>query len=178
MEIKLRQETPSDYPAITAVIIDTYRDVWYSNHKEQEMVERLRKSESFVPQLSIVAEVENGDLAGHVLLTKITIENNDQLYPALALAPLSVKPGYQNIGIGGKLVMESHRVAKILGYQFIVILGIPNYYHKFGYELLSKYDIKMPIKISDKNCFIISLTADGFSKISGGTVKYANEFFG
>lgn len=178
MEIKLRQETPSDHQAIAEVIVDTYRDVWYSNHKEQEMVERLRRSKAFVPQLSIVAQDENGELAGHILFTEITIQNNGQSHTALALAPLSVKPAYQNKGIGGKLVTEGHRVAKELGYRFIVILGIPGYYQKLGYEFLSKYDIRVPIKISDQNCFIISLTGEGLSEIIGGAIRYPDEFFG
>ena len=178
MDIKLRQENPSDYIEVSKAIIDTYATVQYSNHKEQDMVARLRKSDAFIPQLSILAYDEHGTIAGHILLTKIKIKNKDIIYEALALAPLSVRPAYQNKGVGTKLVLESHRVAKSLGYNFIVILGIANYYPKFGYRLASKYDIKLPIKIADANALVIALNGEGYSAITGSTVIYSKEFFG
>jgi predicted N-acetyltransferase YhbS len=177
MEIKLRQENPSDYVEVAKAIIDAYEDVPYSNHKEQNMVARLRESDAFIPQLSILAHDENGIIAGHVLLTKISIKNDNAIYEALALAPLSVRPAYQNKGVGTQLVLESHRVAKSMGYNFIVILGIPDYYPKFGYQLISKYNIKLPIKIGDANALVIALNEE-YSEITGGTVIYPNEFFG
>jgi predicted N-acetyltransferase YhbS len=178
MDIKLRQENPSDYIELSKAIMDAYADVPYSNHKEQDMVARLRKSDAFIPQLSILAHDEHGTIAGHVLLTKIEIANKGIIYKALALAPLSIRPSYQNKGVGKLLVLESHRVAKSMGYNFIVILGIPNYYPKFGYQLASKYDIKFPIKIADTNALIIALNGADYSTITGGTVIYSKEFFG
>jgi predicted N-acetyltransferase YhbS len=177
MNFTVRAEKESDYHAISEVIKATYKDVSYSNHKEQDMVSQLRNSKAFIPQLSIVADDENGALAGHILSTKIGIQTTDQLLEALALAPLSVTPHYQRIGMGSKLVLESHRIAKAMGYQFIVILGIANYYPKFGYQPASKYNLKLPIKISDENAMVISLTGNDLEKIANGTVIYPKEFW-
>lgn len=178
MNIKLRPENVADHPAIKSLILETYRNITYSNHKEQLMVARLRNSDAFVPDLSIVAENENGELAGHILFTKIQIQNNGVLYQALALAPLSVHPKYKEIGIGKKLVLEGHRVAKALGYNYIVVLGIPNYYPKFGYQFTHQYNISIPIKIPEEQVLILSLLHDNYSKIRGGTLIYPKEFFG
>lgn len=177
MNFTVRAEKESDYHAISEVIKATYKDVSYSNHKEQDMVSQLRNSAAFIAQLSIVADDENGALAGHILSTKISIVTADQLFEALALAPLSVSPSYQKTGVGSMLVLESHRVARTLGYQFIVILGIPNYYPQFGYQLASKYNLKLPIKISDENALVISLTGNDLEKIANGTVIYPKEFW-
>ncbi|WP_158796184.1 GNAT family N-acetyltransferase [Pedobacter sp. L105] len=177
MEIKLRQEKQVDHSAVAEAIIASYKDVGYSNHREQLMVERLRNSDSFVPELSIVAENEHQEIVGHIMLTKMHIQNKGIDYSALTLAPLSIIPSYQNKGIGSKLVMESHRIAADLGFKFIAILGIPNYYPKFGYELTSRYDISLPIKIAKSNSLIISLIDHDFSEIIGGTIKYSDEFF-
>lgn len=177
MNFTVRAEKESEYDAISEVIKATYKDVSYSNHKEQDMVTKLRNSEAFVPQLSLVAEDENGVLAGHVLLTKISVQTTDQLLEALALAPLSVSPLYQQMGVGSSLVLEGHRVAKALGYEFIVILGIPNYYPQFGYELASKYNLKFPIKIGENNALVISLTGNDLDKMENGTVIYPKEFW-
>jgi len=178
MDVILREEKFSDYSAIAEVIMATYANISYSNHLEQVMVERLRKSDAFIPELSIVAETDFGELAGHVLLTINYIQKNDQIFNALALAPLSVKPAYQNKGIGKKLVLESHKVAQTLGYDYIVILGIANYYPKFGYHFLSGYNIKLPVEIKEENALIISLSGNDFSEISDGSVCYPAEFFG
>ncbi len=177
MEIKLRQENPSDYIEVAKAIIDAYEAVPYSNHKEQDMVARLRESDAFIPQLSILAHDEHGTIAGHVLLTRIEIANKGEIHKALALAPLSIRPAYQNKGVGTQLVLESHRIAKSMGCNFIVILGIANYYPRFGYQLASKYDIKFPFKIADANALVIALNED-YSAITGGTVIYSKGFFG
>jgi len=176
MEIKLRQEKAADHYAISEAIIAAYENVGYSNHREQIMVERLRNSNAFIPELSIVAE--NGNkIAGHILLTRIHIYKEDQSFDALTLAPLSIRPEFQNMGIGKRLVRESHRVAKELGFEFIAVLGHANYYPKFGYELTSKYNIEIPFKITEENSMITSLTGNNFSEIIGGRIKYSNEFF-
>ena len=46
-----------------------------SDHSEQYLVERLRNSEAFIPELSIVAEI-NQNIAGHISLTRIKVINN------------------------------------------------------------------------------------------------------
>ena len=176
MKINVRQETESDRTAIADVIIAAYKDVYYSNKREQIMVERLRKSSSFIPELSLVAEDDNGNMAGHILLTKLQIQHQDQSYEGLALAPLSIKPDYQNQGIGGTLIMESHSIARGLGYKYIVVLGHAKYYPKFGYELISNYTISLPIKVAEANCMIISLIENGLSGVAGKVI-YPEEFF-
>lgn len=176
MIINVRQETESDHTAIANVIIDAYKDVGYSNKREQFMVERLRKSSSFIPELSLVAEGDHGNIVGHILLTKIHIQNQDQSYEGLALAPVSIKPAYQNQGIGSALIRQSHSIAKDLGYTYIVVLGHAKYYPKFGYELTSNYTISIPIKVAEANCMIIALTESGLSGVTG-MVTYPGEFF-
>lgn len=177
MEIKLRQEKPTDRDAISEAIIAAYENVGYSNHREQIMVERLRNSNAFIPELSIVAETDENRIAGHILLTKMIIHKPGKSFDALALAPLSVIPEFQNQGIGKRLIMESHRVAKNLGFEFIAVLGHAEYYPKFGYEITSKYSIEIPFKISEANSMIISLKGSNFSEIKGGKIKYSDAFF-
>ena len=121
MNIRLRQENSSDYPIIAEVIQSAYKDVSYSNHREQLMVERLRNSAAFIPQLSLVAEVDH-EIVGHVLLTKIAIHHQGKSTASLALAPLSVAPEFQGKGVGSKLVAEAHRLANELGYQSVTVL--------------------------------------------------------
>jgi len=177
MEITLRQETTDDYSKISSAIVAAYENVEYSNHREQIMVERLRKSQAFIPELSIVATDKDNLIMGHILLTRIHIYKQEACYEALALAPLSIRPEYQNKGIGKRLVLESHRVAKELGFEYIAVLGHAQYYPKFGYTITSNYNIEIPFEISKANSMIISLSGSSFSEIIGGRIEYSNEFF-
>jgi len=50
MSLKIRPETPSDYPAITEV-----NDLSFGQPNEGKLVEYLCKNPKFVPELSLVA---------------------------------------------------------------------------------------------------------------------------
>ncbi len=111
-----------------------------SDHKEQFLVERLRKSNTFVMELSLVAEFEN-KIVGHTLLTRLKIKNRLDEFDSLALAPVSVLPEFQGKGIGRKLILESRKTAKELGHKSIILLGHEKYYPKFGYKQADTFNI-------------------------------------
>ncbi|WP_317164274.1 hypothetical protein [Flavobacterium sp. xlx-214] len=68
----IRQEEAKDHQEVFQLIEDAFKDVEYSDHKEQFLVERLRKSASFIPELSLVAVISD-IIVGYILLTKIKI---------------------------------------------------------------------------------------------------------
>ncbi len=138
MIINLRQESESDFTAVFDLIQKAFLNAEYSDNNEHFLVDKLRKSEAFIPELSIVAECDN-QLVGHIILSKIRIKNEDKSYPSLALAPVSVLPDFQGKGIGGKLILHSHEIAKDLGYKSVVLLGHDKYYPRFGYDRAEKY---------------------------------------
>ena len=175
MEIKLRQETEQDHKSVFNVIQQAFENEEYSDHKEQFLVERLRKSNAFIPELSIVAEVDN-KIVGHILLTKLEIENDINTYESLALAPVSVLPEFQGKGVGSKLILHSHEVAKELGYKSIMLLGHEKYYPRFGYELTNKYGIEMPFDVPAENCMVAVLAKNGLSGVRGKVI-YPDAFF-
>lgn len=174
MNTTIKQEKPSDYKAIAQIIEEAFRDEPYSDHNEQLLVEKLRMSKDFIPELSLIAE-QNGEIIGHILLTKIKIINKSKTFDSLALAPVSVKPGFQKKGIGGMLITESHKKAKILGHRSIVLLGHENYYPRFGYKLASNFGIKIPFDAPDENCMAIELVENALKSVSG-IVQYPKAF--
>lgn len=170
----IRQETESDHKEVFSVVELAFKDAKFADQTEQFLVERLRKSEAFIPELSIVAEFE-GKIVGHILLTNIKIKNESTVHNSLALAPVSVLPDYQGRGIGGKLIIESHRKAKELGYKSIVLLGHEKYYPKFGYVQADEYGIELSFEVPKENCMVIELVEDGLKDVSG-MVEYPKEF--
>ncbi|MCU0239774.1 MAG: N-acetyltransferase [Pyrinomonadaceae bacterium] len=175
MKVEIRQEKEADYQSVFNLIEEAFRPLEISDHREQFLVEKLRKSDAFVPELSLVAEVDN-KIVGHILLTKIKIVNESKTFESLALAPLAVLPDYQNKGIGGKLINFAHKKAAEMGYKSVVVVGHPTYYPKFGYELTQKYGVELPFEVSVESSMIIALVENGLQGVCG-KVEYAKEFF-
>lgn len=175
MDLIIRKENPEDFKAVFKLIEKAFENEQMSDHKEQFLVERLRKSNAFVPPLSMVAETEK-KIVGHILLTKLKIKNEHNEFESLALAPISVLPEYQRNGIGGMLIKEAHGKAKELGFQSVVLVGYERYYPKFGYKQADLFGIKLPFEMPKENCMAIELTENGLENVSG-MVKYPKEFY-
>lgn len=148
----IREETPADYEKVYLLVKKAFASAEHADGNEQDLVNELRKGDSFIPSLSLVAE-KDGVLAGYILFTKLRIGEEN----ALALAPLAVLPDFQKQGIGSALIKEGHKRAKEMGYRFSVVLGSENYYPKFGYVSASRYGIKAPFPVPDENFMAINL---------------------
>ena len=67
--ITIRPETGNDFGEISEVVRLAFRDMPESDHTEHLLVTRLRQSEAYVPDLSLVAEDSNGKIVGHIMLS-------------------------------------------------------------------------------------------------------------
>ena len=167
--LTIRQENKNDYEEVYNVIKTAFETAEHSDGNEQDLVVALRKSDNFIPELSLVA-VMNNKIVGYILFTKIKIGKQEEL----ALAPLGVLPEYQKQGIGSALIREGHKKAKELGYHYSVVLGSDKYYPKFGYIPAKEYGIVAPFDVQDENFMAIKLN-DTDIEIKG-IVQYAKEF--
>ena len=175
MNIHIRQEEPADHPAVFRLIEEAFREEPMSDHTEQFLVERLRKSNAFIPELSLVA-VDGGKIVGHILLTRIKIKNDLNEFDSLSLAPVSVLPAYQRQGIGSRLIEKAHEIAKGLGHTSVILIGHENYYPRFGYRPASQFGIRLPFDAPEANCLAIELTNKGLASVQGAVV-YPSAFF-
>ena len=165
----IRQERLEDYDAVDHIVKEAFESAEHSDGNEQDLVVELRKSKSFIPELSLVA-VEDGKIVGHILFTKALVQGVE----VLALAPLSVLPDYQNKGIGLSLMKEGHGIAHKLGYEYSVVLGHSKYYIKAGYTPASKYGIKAPFEVEDESFMAICL--NGTVGKLNGVMEYDEAF--
>lgn len=175
MNINIRQEIEKDYKLSEIVVEKAFKNEEHSDHKEQFLVAKLRRSDVFVPELSLVAETSK-EIIGHIMLTRIFIENEDNRYESLALAPVSVLPEYQNRGIGSKLINESVKIAKELGFKSVIVLGHDKYYPRFGFKPASIWGIKAPFDVPDEVFMALELEDKSLDDVAG-TVVYSKEFF-
>jgi putative acetyltransferase len=125
----IRPETPTDIPLIYAV----NQLAFDGRQEEPDLVDAIRLSDDFIPELSIVAE-DNGRVVGHILFSRIHIQIVKGPIPAISLAPLAVLPEYQNQGIGSALVRHGLAECQRLGHAIVIVLGHPGYYPRFGFS--------------------------------------------
>jgi predicted N-acetyltransferase YhbS/RimJ/RimL family protein N-acetyltransferase len=123
----VRPERGGDAGAIRAL----HEDAFAGSDFEPRIVDRSRALPG--PRLSLVA-VDSGRIAGHVLLTPVTIEGDAARAPLfLGLGPLGVATACQRRGLGGWLVRAALERAPGLGAAAVFLLGHPGYYPRFGF---------------------------------------------
>ncbi|MGE7889569.1 GNAT family N-acetyltransferase [Bacillus cereus] len=171
--VMIRQEQKNDYRKTEEVVKEAFLHEEFSDKKEHELVKRIRECDAFVPDLSIVAVDE--EIVGHILLSKITIEQDGASVDSLALAPVSVAPNHQKKGIGGKLIIVALEKAKELGYGSVVVLGHSEYYPKFGFERASQRNIKAPFEVPDEVFMVMELRENALQGVEG-IVQYSSAF--
>lgn len=179
MNYIIRQEQKKDYEETEQVIKAAFAHEKQSDQDEHHLVSRIRKSEFFVPELSLIAVAKNTEkILGHVLLSKILIDNpNNGKIESLALAPVSVLPADQNQGIGKAMIQKALKKATELGFYSVVVLGHPEYYPKFGFHQASLWQIKAPFDVPEEALMIKELKEGALNKVSG-VIEYPSIFFG
>jgi putative acetyltransferase len=169
MKITIEAETEGDYEQITRL-----HTIAFNGDGEARLVEKLRKTPTYIPELSLVAKYRNA-IIGHILFYPIKIKTCRKKCRSLALAPVSVIPSFQNRKVGSRLIMEGLEKAKKLGFKSVIVVGHPEYYPKFGFEKASKYGISAPFDVPDTCLFAIELEKDGLKNCSG-TIEYPSEY--
>lgn len=175
MKLHIRKEYSEDKNEIYELITKAFKSAEHSDGDEQNLVNRLRNSNSYIQNLSLVA-LDNEIIIGHIMFTKLSIVNDNNTYDSLALAPLSVSPDYQGKGVGSKLIEHGLKIAKELGYKSVIVLGSEKYYPRFGFKEASMFQIKAPFEVPSENFMAIELEKDSLNNVNG-TVVYAKEFF-
>lgn len=159
----IRPENNEDYSRIREVNILAF------NNKEVEanLVELIRRTEFFIPELSLVAVKDKQEVIGHILFSHIFLETKKGTILTLGLAPMAVNPQYQNQGIGSRLVTDGLNICKNLGYQHIFVLGHPNYYPRFGFMPAKSFGISSPYPVPDEAFMAIEIYNDSLKNVQG-----------
>lgn len=174
--MKIRPEQATDFEQIDQLLVAAFADDPNGDQQEHLLVRRLRLSTAYIPELALVA-VQGAEILGHILVSKITVNDDDTQHPSLALAPVSVWPQYQNQGIGSALILAAHERARELGFRSIILLGHADYYPRFGYRPCQEFSIRLPFEVPPENCLALELVPGGLEKVQG-LVEYPPAFFG
>jgi putative acetyltransferase len=163
----IRPEKPEDVPAIRIV-----NERAFGGAAEADLVDALRRNGKAT--ISLVAE-DDGRVVGHILFSPVTIETSERELVGVGLAPMSVIPERQNQRIGSLLVEEGLRRCREDGHRFVVVLGHPNYYPRFGFVPAGRFGIKSEYDVADE-VFMVMELREGALRGCAGMVKYQPEF--
>ena len=161
--MNIRSEELHDKGAINAVLENSF-----STHVEANLVDLLRKSGRLT--VSLVAEVE-GAIVGYVGFSPVTVHG---LSNGVGLAPLAVLPEFRKRGIADSLIRRGVEICKQQNCGFVVVLGEPDYYKRFGFVSASNWGLRDEYGGGD--AFQAMELRTGTIPEDGGIVKYSPEF--
>jgi putative acetyltransferase len=114
-----------------------------------------------------VAVVE-GAVVGHILFSPVRLEAADgREWSGMGLAPLAVLPEWQGQGIGSELIGAGLASLRQTQCPFVVVLGHPGYYPRFGFGPASRHGIRCKWDVPDEAFMILVLDEDQMRGASG-----------
>jgi len=167
----IRPEVSDDHHAV--------RDLHLAAFADEEivavLVDALRAAESLLAPMSFVATI--GDqVVGHVLLSASRLDAPRRIVDVLVLSPLGVLPGFQNRGIGTRLIEHALAAAEGQGVPLLFLEGSPDYYSKRGFERADEVGFRSPsLRIPAPAFQVARLSA--YEPWMTGTLVYSETFW-
>jgi putative acetyltransferase len=163
----VRQERESDRAAADAI----HRRA-FGRDDEATIARRVRASDRFVPELSLVAVDDDGIVVGHVLVSYADLEGTEARL--LLLGPIAVEPERQRRGVGSELVRAALARAAELGEPLVLLEGDPAYYGRFGFVRADELGLLPPAGTPPPGFQVVVLDAD--RPLPSGRVRYPPAF--
>jgi putative acetyltransferase len=162
-KVFVREEGPDDAAAIREV-----QQRAFNQAQEGDLVDALRANGAV--RLSLVAIAARG-IVGHVIYSPVSVGN----VSGAALGPMAVLPEHQRLGIGRALIEEAHRRLEESCCPFVVVVGYPAYYARFGFRPASAHGITCEWNVPDDVFMLLVLDPSRMRGVSG-LAKYRREF--
>lgn len=165
--MRVRDECPDDFDAVRAI-----NEAAFGQPAEARLVDALRANCKTC--LSLVA-VDGDCVVGHILFTPVTIDGASIGAVGMGLAPMAVRPHRQRQGVGTALVKEGLARLRESGCPYVVVLGHPDYYPRFGFQRASAYALRCEWEAPDEAFMVCVLNSERIPT-QGGVVRYRPEF--
>lgn len=159
MKISIRAETEADSAAITSVV-----ERAFPGPAEARLVDELRNAGALC--ISFVAQIGDS-LVGHIAFSPVTLVPEMPFISGLGLAPMAVLPDFQRKGIGSELIRAGLDACRQSEYDFVVVLGHPEYYPRFGFVPGPPRGIRCVYPVPDEVFMIQELTPGALSGVTG-----------
>lgn len=159
----VRDERADDLQAIRDLHVQAF-----GQDQEARIVDALRSNGAV---LSSLVAAEGDRILGHILYSPATIG----ALAGAALGPMAVLPACQRQGVGARLIAEGTRRLKAAGCPFVIVVGHPDYYPRFGFTppgsrgITCEWDVPADV-------FMVQVLDDARMQGVSGLAKYREEF--
>jgi len=167
VRLRIRKQAQRDAAAIRRV-----HEAAFARPQEEALVEALAAHEAIL--LSLVA-VLDASVVAHALFSPVEVRSDADVLVGAGLGPLAVLPQFQRLGIGSKLVNEGVRRLRARGCPFVVVLGHPEYYPRFGFVPAIRHGIECQWQVPDDAFMLLALDAPRLAQFHG-VARYREEF--
>lgn len=164
--VNVRPELPEDIPGIRVV-----NERAFPTQAEANLVDLCRRRGKI--SLSLAA-ILDGKVVGHVLLTPVSLDPPHPGWRGLGLGPIAVLPEFQGTGIGSRLMTISLEMCRTQMIDFVVLLGAPRYYTRFGF--IPGREFGLSSAYGDGDEFQARELRPGALRGAKAVVKYIPEF--
>jgi predicted N-acetyltransferase YhbS len=165
----IRKEQPTDYTEVYELVKAAFAAAPHSDGTEADYLNDVRKKDVFIPDLSLLAENDQGKIIGQIVLYETKIIMADKELTELVLSPISVHPDYFRRGIAQAMMKRAFEIAKEKGYTAVFLCGEPEFYRKTGFVPTYEKGI-FHITDKDKNaewCMVRELVTGALTGVNG-----------
>jgi putative acetyltransferase len=161
--IDIRDEQPGDVTAIREV-----NRLAFAQEEEGRIVDALRANGATT--LSLVA-TDNNAIVGHIMFSPLFIGT----VQGAGLGPMAVVPSHQRQGIGSRLVAAGIGHLHTQGCPFIVVIGHPTFYPRFGFRRVASYGLTCEWEVPAEG-FMVKVLNPEVAGLLRGIAHYRREF--
>ena len=165
--VLIRKQQPADIPRIREVNTQAF-----GQPEEADLVDTLRER---CPEALELVAVRGDEVVGHILFSPATIECRERTVTGAALGPMAVAPRHQRQGIGTELVESGVSILRERGCPFLVVIGHPAYYPRFGFKPASQLGVQCDWDVPAAVFMLMVLSAEEMQGVKG-RVTYRPEF--
>ena len=168
MAVTIRPEQSGDIDAVRVV-----NEAAFGEPAEAGIVDCIRAE--CPDALSLVA-IDDGRVVGHILFSPAILDGDGGAVQGMGLAPMAVLPGRQRQGIGSMLVERGIDAMRDRNCPFIIVVGHPEYYPRFGFVPASRYGICCQWQGVPPEAFMVLILDEAAMAGVSGTARYREEF--
>jgi len=122
-----------------------------------------------------LAALDGDAIIGHVFFSPVSVDGRSFARTPLGLGPVGVLPGQQSSGVGSALCRAGIDACRARGAPFLVVLGHPTYYPRFGFVPAVRFGLTFG-DAPPRDAFMAMELAPGALVGVKGPVRYGREF--